>query len=1743
MSKHFYSYLAHLVDRFLSEVNIQAGEKYHIQFEREEQVVNLVNQIKDINRVSPFLMSTEDGFYQSHTLNYDQTKVLIASNIEEITPDFLTTLRNKVGTHEDPFEDLAMLLIHNSNLDSLVQGMTSFGKEGMPFHIDSIEKDLQEMMKQSNLSSEEKQILNFSIESMKAQQGLHERVNLFDYENILTVLNNEKLNKHEYRNFGIFYDAELFNTPRTPKEIKERLKENHSLYSDVEIAHQYGSAEVSLERHFDDQGIKVLSESETWQDVDFGSVRRSNQKKLEGKGLEYVEAGKKLTLEGLEYWERADGETKSKQRKRNIIVFNPDQKEHISLEFTFNDFIKNQYINETKIKQPIQVEQAGKKIRVHLKHEVGQTTFYGVKYKTEVSPAYEFRITVVETQSKLLQTIQTSYAITLSKSKGSYLLINSDAEHWFFNKDASEITKVNLTESHSTFDITEEQELVVSRNDENNSDEEMIYFNIQLPHTSIPFAVQDLVERPVPIGGFSVWKLKREKQEHFTYRIENEKMKIVQGTRETFAQGEFKRNLERERKLLETNHLFFLEDNLGEIVPQAISVSEPLKEAYCDLLRYFRTNDLLPSLAYFDEDYTVLARNYIDVYLQELEQLQNGQSLNQTQRDLVLVGTIQKNHINPEWLFTPLHPLHLAYQLQLSQLVGDESINDELLHSMRPTNLLPYVNFTSKLYKAIEMSDSYEWASYMDQSLPRFESSKTFVNKLVQEKIEEFTGHFGYLFELDRRAPLKINTINMGDCQEILQGLFEYYKKQLKDNLEKGNLLPIEIHIYAEKGINNVFEEMSQYTDAEEIAKQFNLKLELDGYHAEELLNVFRDKVKFYSKNVDTDRYEYSHVTFYQMNKIEQIATSNASEIITGVSLFGLVSGIPSVFINEDYKTGFGTRYYPTQEAPLLKMVPKLNSLLRVARTLDNYQEDINIVTAISADHKQQLDQVYDSAHWVTFIEPKVDLSFFKNSDAQKELLVIHYSDQYTSSSGFDAITVTRRSKQYQRLIKEFLGHQRLYVDDHVLPPIINFFNAINGNWLLRLLAQKNYFPKEKISILSAVKLSLAAYAHSDIIWIPISMEEILRISGGTGLRQSEGLFSAKRLGRFGSYSDDLLLIGVEPSDQEMFVHFYPIEVKIGYNGANVQDKAIKQVKETKELLMEFLTGDEKNFQAVLYRNFFIQLAIASAEKMKLYSVWPEQSWSQITDHDVRERLLNDKYTIVDTLDQYIGQGAVISFKKDVVFTDIKMNDNVMVYDYPEQSGYEFILKSVEEMKEYIQSNQGDLSPEQLLSNLYDSSEQSGMTQVNDQVLLVAETREHYETGLGEVAATKHLADDHDQPDDLETAGDHHSSVGHQEPKKPLEVLFGHNATSNEEVQWFPTSTDKIMHTNTGIIGTMGTGKTQFTKSLITQLSRNSYDNVNQTPIGILIFDYKGDYIKPDFTEKTNAKVYNLYHLPFNPLSLYMAEPIKPLLPLHTSNSLTDTIVRSFNLGQVQAITLKDLMMEAYAKKGILKGDSTTWNLPAPTMSDIYELYAGKENSKIDSLYAALKELYETEVFETDSSKTISLFDMIDGITVINLSGYSESIQNLVVSITLDVFYNQMQMFGHSAIDGAYREITRMILVDEADNFLSKDFTSIKKILKEGREYGVGTILSTQFLSHFSTSDNDYANYILTWIVHNVSEMSAKEIRMVFSTQSKLEEDNIMSRIKSLQKHYSIVKAGSGQPIWMRDKAFWELNL
>ncbi|HHQ4455595.1 TPA: hypothetical protein ACSPZI_001934 [Aeromonas hydrophila] len=209
---------------------------------------------------------------------------------------------------------------------------------------------------------------------------------------------------------------------------------------------------------------------------------------------------------------------------------------------------------------------------------------------------------------------------------------------------------------------------------------------------------------------------------------------------------------------------------------------------------------------------------------------------------------------------------------------------------------------------------------------------------------------------------------------------------------------------------------------------------------------------------------------------------------------------------------------------------------------------------------------------------------------------------------------------------------------------------------------------------------------------------------------------------------------------------------------------------------------------------------------------------------------------------------------------------------------------------------------------------------------------------------------------------------------------------------------------------------------------------------------------------------------------------------------------------------------DAYDLVRIHEFDASTWLRPAPTLTQVWDLYL--EQDKVSSLYEPL-----------------------DGVTVSELAGYSlhVQVQNLVVALTLGLLYSQMQKRGKPQVNGDYRQITKMILVDEADNFMSQDFPSLRKILKEGREYGVGVILSTQDLSHFKTGENNYGSYILTWVVHRVAEIKNADIKAIFNKDDKTEQEQLMETIRKLDKHFSLYIDGDKKVSMMRDRAFWEL--
>ena len=1723
MLDQFYSYLAKNVVKYFEYRKVKSGDKFNIQFEKEEEVKSMYDALQAESNSKPFVYSTVNGSkYETYSIDINGTEVVVACTNEETTDDFLIRLRNLAGDEGSiEFKDSAILFIHNTTLDSLIKGTESFQKEGMPFHTKSLVKNIKENLKSSNMKEEDRYILDFTLNKMN-NSVVEDNSSIFQYANILNVLNKGTLDKKDYNEFGLFYDANLLED-KTPKMIKERLHENAEIFSKIDSIHKYGSPEIELEKDFDAKGIGLLKEDD-WKDVDYKEIKLSQERKKEEKIAELQDI---TPIDSFVMWDRAEGESKAKLRKRNIIIFNKDKLENLNFEIKFDTHLKKaDFKVDKKTSSFVTIITSGKRAQVSIDVNVKETTFAKIGYN-DGKVKYDFKVCVVSCEEDILENIKTNYEVII-KSKLNMLVTNTDDDKIILNPKGSTESKESIIELENTVILDLDEKMELSFDVKMEDDSEFVKIDITYNDSVISIAKEEEKERPTIISGMKIWKQKRENQESFKYLNNN---KIAQGTSEYFAKEDFKENLEIEKNIIDNGVMHY---NLsGDLLEKVnLELDYNVQKAYENLINYYKVNNLLPSLAYYDVDLVNISKDYINSILDVLDSIKNEEVLSKKQRNISKLGTIHRLDGDKEILLTPLHPINVSYQLMINNIIDDEEVEDNILKLLSSRYLMPYL-YKEKgvLYKVVDQNHSPEWTYYVDHKMSRYKGSRDYVSKLTIEKLNEFIDHFTYLFRNLNKSKIKMKLINLGDCKEALLGIFDYYIKKLNKGEDINNLISIDVYIYGEKNTINAFEEIAFYNSIEDIKNHFNINLKTDNYSEEDILNLFRDKVKFYKKDKNEDIYEYSHLTFYEMDQDVSITSSSMDDINTGLSLNGLISGVPSIYLKDSYRTGFGSRFANKEKNDLVGIVMKYNSLTKSIGTQDPFNDSLSVTTSIGEKNKEFLNKVYNTSHWVTFIDPKVDLNFFKNDENAKDLLIIHYSDQYTTSSGYDAITVTRKSKQYQVIVEEFLKSKGVEPKEDTVATLINYFNAVNGDWLLRLISSKSQFPREKLSILSAIKISLAYFYHPDIIWVPISLEEVLRVSGGAGLSQKNGLFTIKNLtGKTDSYSDDLLLVGIENKDKKVKVHFYPVEVKIGENSETVIQTAVEQARKTRNLIEEHLitTDDSNKFTKLMYRNFMMQLVTVSAEKMKLYNIWNNQNWDEIINSDVRTKLLNDDYEISNELDKYIGRGSIISFKKSAFFNKgLEKRDDINILELAEQEGYNNIVKDLEEIKEKYISGNSDFDTNEMLINKYGNSG----TSINTGIPKVEDIDNK---GTNEVPKPSQVEGD---------TGTDWGSELEDDDDRPMQIMFGTRKDNDRPLMWYPTDTNQTLHTNTGIIGTMGTGKTQFTKSLITQMYREQYYNLEGKPIGMLIFDYKGDYIDDEFVNATNANVYDIYHLPYNPLSILIPERSKPLLPLHTANTLKETISNAFNLGIKQQTLLRDIIMEAYELKGINKVKQDTWTRPAPTIHDICSIYFNREDIKEDSLYAALTNLYEFEIFEPNCLETKNLFDIVEGVTVINLSGYDEAIQNLVVAITLDIFYTQMLVVGESKQYNGYRQLNKLILVDEADNFLSKNFTSIKKILKEGRMFGVGTILSTQLLSHFATSENEYQNYILTWIIHNVSDLNNKDVRYIFNTQSKSEEDSIYNKIKNLAKHESLVKMPKeNAPIYIKDRAFWELN-
>ena len=212
-------------------------------------------------------------------------------------------------------------------------------------------------------------------------------------------------------------------------------------------------------------------------------------------------------------------------------------------------------------------------------------------------------------------------------------------------------------------------------------------------------------------------------------------------------------------------------------------------------------------------------------------------------------------------------------------------------------------------------------------------------------------------------------------------------------------------------------------------------------------------------------------------------------------------------------------------------------------------------------------------------------------------------------------------------------------------------------------------------------------------------------------------------------------------------------------------------------------------------------------------------------------------------------------------------------------------------------------------------------------------------------------------------------------------------------------------------------------------------------------------------------------------------------------------------------------------------------------MSEVRASYV-QAAGKADAVSSILSGFVDQEVFEDDRDKILTFKQLMDdNVVVVSLNEFQADTdsKNALVVLMLDLYYEYMLASKKWPFTGKSPEIRKLnsfLLVDEATNIMKYDFPVLSSLLLEGREWGFGTILASQYLSHFKTKEYNYGEPLKTWVIHQVPSAKLQELHMLGLTKA---SQDLATSISEMKKHHSVYDSFGHQSKLIRDLPFYEL--
>lgn len=1662
--------------------------------------------------------SVVEESYDTHVIkpSANSSSIIIGSD-KTSTEDYLTTIRNSVGVPCGKYEDFGVIyILSDSILSSIITACQDLQTLGGPLHSSYIIRDINEKAEEIISKDLERKYLDKHLNKI-SEYIADGTCNLFDFSHALSVLADQTLKGH-YNELDFFNDKVVYDVTFKPSdsEIENRVDKNHEIYRKVcDIMNEDDDADKLklLQRFLDEKLSKeVVANADSWKNIDFQNFLDSIERKAATANL--VLLGIELPSEGL-FTSMVSNTKGNKKKKSTTYIIICDQTNSVGqqVKIAFNKEIKKVTSDVCQTQGQV------------LKVTVGDTL---IKQSIGLNDNHhDFFMMKLPCNRSFFKDIEECFSIN---KKGEIVIVVPDEADVLTFGNGSESLSIPL-DNKVIWTDNAKLEVPVVADDEN----DQIDFFIDFGGNEVKIILKLNSAKSVPPARPGTI-------EKGTY--ERGEVVVDGVTRPIYSY--WKKYLDWERAFIKNgcSHINYIFNDLtGDYEPEyeILDLPSNIQNALTQIFAYYNNHNTIPSLCKMNEELRILYRNYWDAIVSTINNIPNSRCLLKEEYYLTKLGIVTS------WdrlYLSPFHPILVAYSLEYYKQYDDKEESNFAKKLLSPFYLLPYIYYNDtpkRPYTDKELGEIHNWLSYESIVCKPQERTNDITTKMVWSKMEAFIKHFKYLFQ-DKDCPIIISTIGIADDTNVIKGVVEFIRKQYSEGVQK-----IELHEYVDNLMEETFfEKLNRLDSIDAITRELeslNLKLESRGeYTSQGIIHQLFTRVSFYKHALSpiNGQIGYSHIAFYQMDTGNEFIRQVTSELRTELSFNGLIS-IPSTYNKTGaYIIGYGTKGIKEPVGYLYPMTAALNTLYANEEHEGSsvFSNNTCVAKRYKFSKSDLLQSIYDNANWVTFINPEVDINFFY----KQNLYVVHYTDQYTINAKYDSITVTKHIDQYENMLRKFYEKYALSEEkfQHFNETMMNYFNCLNGSWMLDIVKKSEDQIREKMSIVAAsIAMLRFMKRNKNVHWIPVSLEEILRVTGSIGLPQ-DYIFTKKSLGAKGAMSDDLLMIGLDDTDaNDIQLYLYPVEVKFSKN-SSMASKAGKQVSQTFLQLKEHLFGDA-NFTKNIYRTFFASQFLTNAEKLNANNLLSDEEYHEI--EKSRFELLNLKYTLKEKLPvKEMGSAAIVSFYSHAshnISTSLVDNVPVCEVHFSEQECFQFVAEPENNHMKFLETDLIMVDADTLnaidnhiiVTSVEEEESSIELTEIEDEEIIS-------DGKTGSVVVTSESEDTEVQSPAFEDKSDTSVELSNEDKTSDrIKILVGHTQSGHREIVFEPNNTKMVSHPNMGVIGTMGTGKTQFARSVIAQFAKEGVNNVGGNPVGMLVFDYKGDYKDREFLDAVGGTCYK-FNYPFNPLKLVVNDEVEGMnLPAITADRIADSFAKAYGLGLKQQSNIKQVIIDTYKDAGITK-DPCSWENTVPTMEQVIDKYFETYDAN-DKAFALFDKLRDYTIFTTDNSNCVSLFEWLNSVRVIDLTLYPDDTKKVIVSLILDLFYAEMRQLGGSKQKNGFRELRAMIMVDEAHQFLKKDFNSFRSIISEGRMFGVGMILSTQNVSDFKTSKEDYSQFILSWIIHHVNSISKAEIANIFGANDP-NGDRYMDFINKAKLFESVCKIGS-KVDGIRDLPFFEL--